>query len=68
MKSTVRLAPGKPEIMLYWTDPAYSSREGQPRHQRKRNHRSWLRHDIADLEGREEDSIENNRRDSALSR
>ncbi len=68
MKSIVRLAPGKPEVMLYWVDPGDSSQSTRLRRERKQNHRSWLRHEAEGLDSSEADPVQNHRRGDALPR
>ncbi len=68
MKSIVRLAPGKPEVMLYWVDPGDSSQSALLRRERKQNHRSWLRPEAEGLDRWDEDPSQNHRRGYALPR
>ena len=68
MKSIVRLAPGKPEVMVYWVGPGAISDSRPLSRQRKRSHRSGLRLEVEGLDNWVEDPIQNHRRGYALPR
>jgi|GEM_PF-6723952 len=68
MKSLVRLAPGKPEVVLYWTDQDGTGGPAPRLRQKRRSRRAWLWHEPEPLDDWEDDPALIHRKGYALPR